>query len=48
MAKKNNALKERMHRHKNLENKIFQNQGQSSAQPYTFLSIILDRVLQEI
>lgn len=47
-GKQNNALKERMHGYKNLENTVFHNQGQFSAQPYTFLSIILDTVLQEI
>lgn len=46
-GKQNNALKERMNRYKNLENKIFHNQGQSSAQPYTFLSVILDIILQK-
>lgn len=36
--------KERMHRYKNLERKIFHNQGQSSAQPYivyNFISVSL-------
>lgn len=47
-GKQNSALKERMHRYKNLENKIFHNQWQFSAQLYTFLSIILYTVLQEI
>lgn len=47
-GKQNNALKERMRRYKTQENKIFQYQGQSSAQPYTFFSIISDILLQEI